>query len=53
MPAEGMRSFPDAESQAAMVRSLGVRSERGANCGERFSISSPCHMMDLITFQPY
>lgn len=51
VPAEGVRSFPDAESQAAMVRSLGVRSDRGANLGELVSIDSPCHIIDLSIVQ--
>ena len=44
MPAEVMRSFPDADSHASMVRSLGVCNDRGTYPGELIRQGTPCHV---------
>ena len=44
MPAEGMRSFPDADSHASMVRSLGVCNDRGTYPGELTCRGTPRHV---------
>lgn len=54
MPADGMRTFPDAGSQAAMVRSLGVRSERGADSGKHILLRHPVVDLHFVqSLYPY